>query len=188
MNILILNASPRRDGTVSRLVAAIAEGAQERHSVRSIFLPDLNIRDCASCGRCIELGHCAVRDDIAIVEEAILAADLIVLASPTHWSGVSAHMLRVFERLVGFLIDKREFPPAPRCAKGRQALLVTACGAPWPFNVIGRQSRGCIWQMKRVCRSAGIEVIGSFVLAGSRRKGGVPEKLFDKARALGGTL
>jgi multimeric flavodoxin WrbA len=45
---------------------------------------------------------CVIRDDdIERIEIAVKWADVIILASPTHWGNISAYMLRMFERLFG---------------------------------------------------------------------------------------
>ncbi len=186
MNILILNASPRRNGRISRLVAAFAEAAAQRHSVRSLFLPDLKIQDCESCGKCLESGHCAIRDDIVVVEDAILEADLIVFATPTHWANVSVHMLRLFERLSGFLMGKGATGyPYARNAKGKRAYVFVTCGTPWPWSVLFGESEGCIGRIREVCKYSGIKIVRKLVVPGTDHMDGILDKCVRRARRLG---
>ena len=105
MKITAINGSPRKDGRISKIVDEMIKGAEENgHECEMIYLVDLNIKDCTGCMGCQEKGACVFRDDIGKIEEAIKISDLIIRASPTHWANVSDLMLRVFERLFGFLI------------------------------------------------------------------------------------
>ena len=185
MNILILNASPRRDGRLSRIVEAFSCEASINHEVRTLFLPDLAIRDCISCGKCQSLGHCSIRDDITIVEDAIIKADLIVFASPTHWANVSAHLLRVFERLSGFLLASTKGYPRARAAKGKRAMIFVTCGTPWPWSVLFGETEGCIDRIREVCKYSGIKITRKLVVPGTNDMDGILDSVLKRARALG---
>lgn len=189
MNILILNASPRRNGRISHLVTAFAEAAAHEHSVQNLFLPDLKIRDCESCGKCLESGRCIIRDEIAVVEEAILQADLIVFATPTHWANVSVHLLRLFERLSGFLMGKtkRGYPFA-RNAKGKRAIVFVTCATSWPWSVLFGESEGCIGRIREVCKYSGIKIVRKLVVPGTDHMDGILDKCVRRARHLGESL
>jgi multimeric flavodoxin WrbA len=189
VNILILNASPRRNGRMSQLVAAFAEEAGHKNAVRTIFLPDLKVRDCVGCGQCQTLGHCVVRDDIVLVEDAIKWADIVVFASPTHWANVSVHMLRVFERLSGFLMGKtKNGYPVARNAKGKRAIVFVTCGTPWPWSVLFGESEGCISRIKEVCKYSGMKVVRKLVVPGTDKMDGILDKCVLHARNLGKSL
>lgn len=188
MNILILNASPKRDGRVSLLADAFASGARARHEVVTLHLSELAIRDCVSCGKCQSLGHCAIRDDIALVEGAILRADLIIFATPTHWANVSASLLRVFERLSGFLIGPARGFPKARAAKGKRAMILLTCGTPWPWSQLFGQTGGAIRSIREVCKYSGIRIVRKLIVPGTNGMDGVAEKLLQKARAIGESL
>ncbi len=186
MKIVILIASPSRNGTVSQLASAYAGGAREAgHEVTELFLADLSIRPCAACGRCIEAGRCVVRDDIAKVEAALEGADKVVFATPTHYGNFSAPLLNTLERLVGFLVDKRVFPPKPRTLRGKRAAALVACAAPWPFNRLLGHSSGCAARLREVCKQAGLAFEGVLVAPGTGRPGFSIEKHAEKARRMG---
>jgi multimeric flavodoxin WrbA len=103
MNILAVNSSPRKRGNAALLTEQIVVGATESgHICNTIYLPKLNIKDCTGCRVCQKKGACVIRDDdIERIEIAVKWADVIILASPTHWGNISAYMLRMFERLFG---------------------------------------------------------------------------------------
>ncbi|HNX05749.1 MAG TPA: flavodoxin family protein [Opitutales bacterium] len=189
MNVTLIDASPRQGGTVSRLADAFAEGATlSGHSARVVRLAELSIRPCASCGRCIETGRCAVRDDIAQVEEALEQADFIVFASPTHYANLSALLLNTFERLVGFLVDKRPFPPVSRTLRGKKAAAIVTCAAPWPFNWMLGHSSGCVSQIRKVCLQSGVKLETVLVAPGTGRPGFKMDQFLARARRAGATV
>ena len=112
--------------------------------------------------------------------------DLIIWASPTHWANVSGLMLRVLERLFGFLIKEQpKGTPLKRNAKDKKAILVTACSTARPFNWICNQSRSCISRMREICKWSGQETISTFVLPGTLMMKDIPEKYLKKAREIG---
>lgn len=98
--VLILSSSPRRGGNSDRLCDRFAEGAREAgHEVEKLFLGDLNIACCTGCGACYNGEHpCAQRDDAAMVLEKMVAADVIVMASPVYFYTVCAQMKRLIDR------------------------------------------------------------------------------------------
>ena len=187
MKITAINGSPRKDGRISKMVDEMIKGAEENgHECEMIYLVDLNIKDCTGCMGCQDKGACVFQDDIEKIEEAIKISDLIIWASPTHWANVSGLMLKVFERLFGFLIKEQpKGIPLKRNAKGKKAILVTACSTARPFNWIYNQSRSCISRMREMCKWSGQEIVGTFVLPGTLTMKDIPEKYLKKAREKG---
>lgn len=187
MKIAAINGSSRKDGRISRIVEEIIKGAKENgHECEIVYLVDLNIKDCAGCMSCQEKGACIFRDDIEKIEETIRSSDLIIWASPTHWANVSALMLRIWERLFGFLIKEQpKGTPLEQNAKGKKAILVTACSTARPFNWIYNQSRSCLGRMREVCKWSGQEIIDTFVLPATLTMKEVPEEYLKKARETG---
>ena len=187
MKVIAINGSPRKEGRVSKIVEEIIKGAKENgHECEIIYLVDLNIRDCTGCISCQEKGACVFRDDIEKIEEVIKNSGLIIWASPTHWANVSGLMLRVFERLFGFLVkDQPKGTPLKRNAKGKKAILVTACITPMPFNLIYNQSGSCLSRMREIFKSSGQEIISTFVLPGTLTMKEIPDRYLIKAREIG---
>ncbi|MCK5534895.1 flavodoxin family protein [bacterium] len=188
MNILAINGSPKKNGKISRIVKEIIKGAsEENNKCEILYLSDIkNINDCKGCMQCQEQGKCIIRDDILIVEEAIKRNEVIIFATPTHWGNVSGIMLRMIERLFGFLIEEKPLGfPVAKAGKGKKAILVTACSTSWPFNWIFNQSRACFGRLKEVCKYSGIKIIKTFTLPGTTKMDKIPQKYLIKAFMLG---
>lgn len=98
--VLILSSSPRRGGNSDRLCDRFAEGAREAgHEVEQVFLKDKKINYCTGCGVCYNgVKPCPQRDDAAGLLEQMVAAEVIVMASPVYFYTVCAQMKVLIDR------------------------------------------------------------------------------------------
>lgn len=129
MKILVVEGSPRKNGNSSTLALAIAEAAARRgHEIASWRLYDSNFRGCLACGACDEPldTHCAMRDEFTARAPEIVAADLIVFATPVYFGQVSGPMKLFIDRWCAFF--DREF--RVRHVSGKRYMVVTASNAP----------------------------------------------------------
>lgn len=91
--VLILSSSPRRGGNSDTLCDEFLRGAQEAgHEVEKIFLKDKTIHYCTGCGVCNEGKPCPQKDDAPEIVRKMVAADVIVLATPVYFYTMSAQM------------------------------------------------------------------------------------------------
>ena len=73
------------------------------HSVRILYLNDLNIRPCQGCYACLKSGACKIDDDMKDIRKYILESDTIVYATPIYWFGPSAQLKLVMDRSIAFM-------------------------------------------------------------------------------------
>ena len=105
MNVIAINGSPRKKGNSAAMLEAAIKGAVENGaSVERIDLFDLNYKGCVSCFGCKLLGEpsfgrCAQRDELSAVLDKILAADVVLLATPLYFGEVPGAVRNLFERL-----------------------------------------------------------------------------------------
>lgn len=101
--VLILSSSPRRSGNSDTLCDEFLRGAAEAgNDTEKIFLQDKTIRYCTGCSVCSRDGKpCPQKDDAAEVIEKILAADVIVMATPVYFYTMSAQMKTLIDRCCG---------------------------------------------------------------------------------------
>lgn len=99
-HIVILSSSPRRGGNSDKLCDRFLEGAREAgHEVEKIFLKDFKINYCTGCNTCFNGAKpCPQRDDAAGILAKMVAADVIVMASPVYFYTVSAQMKTLIDR------------------------------------------------------------------------------------------
>jgi len=105
MNVIAINGSPRKNGNSAAMLEAAIKGAKENGAaVERIDLFDLNYKGCVSCFGCKLLGgpsfgKCAQRDELTEVLDKILAADVLLLATPLYFGEVPGAVRNLFERL-----------------------------------------------------------------------------------------
>ena len=103
--ILILNGSPRKNGKTASLVKSFVEGAESsRNEIKELYLQGMNIGGCLACEACQSNGGtCVQNDDMLIVNEAFLWADVVVFASPQYWGTITGQLKIVIDRLYALL-------------------------------------------------------------------------------------
>lgn len=101
-NILVLSGSPRKGGNSDLLCDEFIRGAKESgNEVQKIFLRDKKIGYCTACYYCRDTGNgCAIKDDMTGILDKMLAADVIVMASPVYFYSIDAQMKTVIDRTV----------------------------------------------------------------------------------------
>ena len=100
-NIVILVGSMRKGGTTDLLAQRFAEGAAERNSVEIISVADYKVAPCIGCNTCFtrEGNACFRHDDMDMIYEKLLRTDLLVIASPVYFYGISAELKAIIDRL-----------------------------------------------------------------------------------------
>ncbi len=99
--VLILSASPRKGGNSDTLCDQLMHGAQEMgHQVEKIRLSECKINYCLGCGVCNRTHQCVQKDDMAQLLEKMIAADVIVLATPVYFYTMNAQLKTLIDRTV----------------------------------------------------------------------------------------
>lgn len=101
MRILVLNGSPRAQGNTKKMVAAFSEGAVfAGHQVDVVDVCKKKITGCLACEYCHTKGHgdCMQRDDMQEVYALLKEAEMLVLASPIYYHGISGQLKCVIDR------------------------------------------------------------------------------------------
>ena len=85
-NVLIISASPRKNGNSDILCDRFAEGAKESgNKVEKVFLAGKNIGYCRGCEVCNNTHKCVMKDDMAEILGKMVDADVIVLSTPVYF-------------------------------------------------------------------------------------------------------
>lgn len=102
-NILILSSSPRLGGNSDTLCNEFLRGAANAgHTVEKIFLRDKTINYCTGCSSCVlHAKACPQRDDMPEILDKMVAADIIVMATPVYFYTMSAQMKTLIDRCCG---------------------------------------------------------------------------------------
>ena len=107
--VLILSSSPRRGGNSDTLCDEFMRGAIESgNEVEKVFLRDKTIHYCTGCSTCSLHGKpCPQKDDAAEIIEKMVAADVIVMATPVYFYTMSAQMKTLIDRCCGLYTEMK---------------------------------------------------------------------------------
>lgn len=102
--ILILEGSPRRNGNSAILSDEFPRGAEEAGcSVEKNRVAGKKVAGCLGCNACYRNGGACVQKDVmAEIQEKMLEADVIALASPIYFYSMTARMKAVIDRTFAF--------------------------------------------------------------------------------------
>ena len=95
----IVCGSGNPKGHTSAMCRAAAEELASRgYSVRMFYPSDMSIADCDGCDSCAASGSCRKQDDMRFIYGSFSESDLLVLASPIFFDGLSSPVVRVMGR------------------------------------------------------------------------------------------
>ena len=161
MNILILSGSPRKGGNTELLVGAFVKGASQKHHVEVVSVHDYKVNPCMGCNACFknEANACVQNDDMSLIYEKTSRADMLVIASPVYFYGLSAQLKAVIDRFHNPIRDTFRL-------KKMALLLVGADTLPELFDSILAQYRLCLNFFK-------LEDAGCVLVRGVKNKGDI---------------
>lgn len=99
MKVLAISSSPRTEGNSDVLCDQFLKGAKEgEHETEKINISNKDIAPCSACGLCQRDHKCIHNDDMEAILEAMIAADVIVLATPVYFYSMCAQMKLLIDR------------------------------------------------------------------------------------------
>ena len=130
MRVLGIYGSPRKDGNTDQLMDKALEGAESAGAeISRVYARDLKMCGCIECGGCDKTGKCVVKDDMQSVYPLMEAADVIILASPVFFYGMTAQVKALIDRSQA-MWSKRMLEKGPDARKsfdsGRGHLIAVA--------------------------------------------------------------
>ena len=104
MKTIILNGSPRKNWNTAMMLKEAQKGAESVGAgTEYIDLYDLSYTGCRSCLACkrkdAERCKCFWPDDLSPVIDRILAADALIIGSPSYLGDITSHVHALIERL-----------------------------------------------------------------------------------------
>lgn len=101
MRILVLNGSPRLKGNTKQMIEAFREGAETAgHQVDVADVCRMKIGGCLACEYCHTKGSgsCIQKDGMQTIYALLKEAEMIVIASPIYYHGISGQLKCVLDR------------------------------------------------------------------------------------------
>jgi len=149
MKVLGIWGSPRVGGNTDLLLDALLRGAREVGAdVEKVELRKLKISPCLEIYKCLETGECPIKDDMRDLYPKLLSADVVVLASPIFFYGVTAQAKAMIDRTQAFwarrYVLKNDFPGEQRqgillltaATKGKHVFVGARLAAYYFFDAI----------------------------------------------------
>jgi len=107
VRVLGIFGSPRKGGNTERLLEEALKGAEQAGAmVDRLRLADLNISPCRECHGCDLTGQCIIQDDMLNVFPKLLEADILILASPIFFYGITAWAKALVDRSQSLWVKK----------------------------------------------------------------------------------
>lgn len=175
--VVIFVGSMRKGGNTDLLAQAFAEGAGKNNTVEIVSVADYKVNPCIGCNSCFarEGNQCSQKDDMAEIYEKLRIADMVVIASPVYFYGISAELKAIIDRLHTPM--RNEFR-----VKKLALLLVGAATLPELFDAIKLQ-----YQL--VLNFFDLEDAGMVLVRGVKEMGDIKgTKALEEAYNLGSSM
>ena len=92
--VVVLVGSVRKGGNTDLLARSFADGAGKDNDVEIISVADVKVNSCRGCNACFstEGNFCVQKDDMSWIYGKLAEADVLVIASPVYFYGISAQL------------------------------------------------------------------------------------------------
>jgi len=113
--ILGIISSPRKLGNCEIMVKEISRQISIPHELNLLRLQDFKILPCRGCYQCLfKTQPCVLEDDLALLINAVLDADALIVSVPTYFLGTNSYLKQFLDRGLALLahIEKLWLKPA----------------------------------------------------------------------------
>ena len=188
MKVLGIFGSPRRGGNTDTLLEETLKGTEkEGAEVERLHLTEFTITPCKECHGCDQTGECVILDDMQKIYPKLLDADVIILASPIFFYGISAWAKAFVDRCQALWSRKYlvKDPSLGKEGKRRKGFFISVAATKG-----ARVFEGAILTAKYFFDVFNAEYLGELVFRGIDAKGDIlkhPEALqqaFEAGRKL----
>lgn len=187
--IVVINGSLRVRGNTDTLLASLMDGIGGTNvTVTSHVLRDKRIQDCRGCNHCFEHGRCALKDDMQEIHDDLRSSDLLVLASPLYWWGVTGVMKTFIDRLYLY------YPCSnAKMIAGKKAIIITPMHvsvAEFGEKVYRSEIEPLTMSYRYILGRLGVEIVDMMFFPGVNQKDDAKKNVafLQQARQLGARL
>ncbi len=181
--ILALAGSPRRHGNTEILLDE-AMATAPATATDKIVLADLEIRGCRACDACRH-GPCPLGDDMQALYPKLETAEVLLVASPVFFLGLSSQLKAVIDRCQLFWNKKQQAPAAAPARPLRRGAFI-AVGATRGDRLF----LGCRQTMRIWFDTLDVEYREELLVRGVDARGAIRRHadILQQARELGQTV
>jgi len=98
IRVLGIASSARKQGNSAILLTEVLNHLRADFATEIVFLSNHRIEPCEGCHSCERRGSCRIDDDMRELSAKLLAADAVLLASPSYMGGVASRLRAFMER------------------------------------------------------------------------------------------
>lgn len=131
MKVVYILGSPRSNGNCATVANRLLEAAKiKEFDISTYILNELSFKGCQACMACKTThDECILKDGLTKVLHEVRGTDVLVLATPIYFGGVTAQTKAFIDRTFSFLqpnFYKRDQPS--RIAPGKKLVFITSQG------------------------------------------------------------
>ncbi|MGM0471539.1 MAG: flavodoxin family protein [Bacillota bacterium] len=135
IKVVGIKGSPRNNSNsnfmLDEMVSAIEDATSQQVSTNLFSPAKLDLAPCQGCFYCDQSGECIIKDDMQNLYQEFNQADIILLATPIFFNGVSAQLKTMIDRCQAIWGSKyKAKDPIIDRHKDRYGFLLAAGGAP----------------------------------------------------------
>ena len=166
MRVLGIMGSPRIKGNTDLLLDEALKGVQSQGAeVEKLIVDKLKISPCREFYGCLRDGNCVIRDDMDGIYPKLLHADVVIVASPMFFYGLTSQLKALIDRCqalwAGKYVLKQNLP-----YEGRKGAFI-AVGATNGQKLFD----GSIFTVKYFFQAIGVEYAEELLIRGVDKKG-----------------
>ncbi|NTV37015.1 MAG: NAD(P)H-dependent oxidoreductase [Anaerolineaceae bacterium] len=161
MKIITIMGSPRKKGNTAAVLALFEKQVSAKHQVERINITDHKINGCLGCDGCqpsLDAPGCKQKDDAVAILNRLIAADVVVYATPVYCWSFSAQMKALIDRHY-CLVKWCKGEVASMLFKDKPVALLATCGGSAEYNADLLQA-----MFDRNMDYLGSKVIGKYVV------------------------
>lgn len=140
MNVVVLNGSPRGEGSNTlKITRAFLEGISSQREV-SIEIVDISKADISHCKGCFACwsktpGECVIKDDMQDLIQKYVGADVVIWSFPLYYFGMPSKLKAFLDRTLPINLPFIELSESGTCRhpsrydmSGKRYVLISTCG------------------------------------------------------------
>jgi len=160
VQVYVLEGSPRKNGNTAALLQPFCEELRAGGAdVERVFLHDKEIRPCVACRQCQQdwtVFGCPQQDELQEIFHKLLAADLIVIATPIYSWYCTPPVKTLLDRMMYGMNKFYGESRGPSLWEGKAVALLMSCGyRPEKGSDLFEEG------MRRYCKHSGLRLLGS---------------------------
>jgi len=170
MIVLGVMGSPRLESNTDLLLDEALRGAQSQGAeVEKLIVDKLNIAPCREYYGCLRDGNCVIRDDMDGVYPKLIAADVVIVASPMFFYGLTSQVKALIDRCQALWAKKHILKQSPPNSARKGAFIaVAATRGKKLFD-------GSIVTVKYLFEAIGVRYVDELLVRGVDKRGEIKE-------------